>query len=106
MLQIIGWLGCVYLVVKALSIAGSSDSYRPDPARPGEEKMRTLAFWACAIAWVAAFVFALWILIQGGAIAEASGLGYSGVPSYSSYSECLADADTADQVSACRAYLD
>jgi len=60
MLQIIGWLGCIYLVVKALEIAGSNSQ------RDSEGNMAVSAIAACVISWIAAILFSVWFLVQGG----------------------------------------
>ena len=62
MFQILGWLGCVYLVVKALEI-GSSTVFRDEGGL-----MKLSAVAACAIAWMAAIIFAFLFYGQGAAM--------------------------------------
>ena len=65
MLQIIGWLGCVYLVVKALEIAGSN-AFRNDKGQ-----MTGGAIGAVAVAWIAVAVFAVLFWVQGQEVTSA-----------------------------------
>jgi len=62
MLQLIGWLGCLYLVVKALELAASS-SFRDENGN-----MKTTAMAAAVLAWFGAAGFALLFLGQGAAL--------------------------------------
>ena len=64
MLQIIGWLGCLYLVVKGFEIAGGPN-FRNENGWPS-----SAAKIAATIAWVGACVFALLLLLQGGALEQ------------------------------------
>ena len=59
MLQIIGWLGCFYLVVKGLQIITDDARQRPD-GKTGQQAM-AVAF----VAWTGAIVFAGWLNLQG-----------------------------------------
>lgn len=69
MLQIIGWLGCLYLIVKALEIAGSN-------VHKGEDGLlKPQSLVAVLLASVGALAFAAWFLIQGASIDR-------GVPPY------------------------
>lgn len=61
MLQIIGWLGCFYLVVKAMEI-WSSKSFRYETG-----KLKESAIYAVATALIGAVGFALWLSDQGSA---------------------------------------
>lgn len=66
MLQIIGWLGCLYLVVKALEIIAN-------PAyRDANGMMKSAAIWAALLAGFGAVGFALWLAAQGGAFPQQS----------------------------------
>ena len=90
MLQIVGWLGCVYLFVKAFEI-GSSSAHRDEKG-----EVNSPAAIAIAVSAVASIGFAVWILLQGAAIDSAS--PYGSLSSYdSSYSddEAAAAADAA-----------
>lgn len=51
MLQIIGWLGCVYLLVKGLELASSSAH------RTADGKMHITAIIAAVIAFISALIF-------------------------------------------------
>ncbi|QSR18404.1 hypothetical protein [Novosphingobium sp. KA1] len=59
MLQIIGWLGCLYLIVKALEMA-ANPAYRDDSG-----VLKGYAVAACLLAWMGAIGFALWLAAQG-----------------------------------------
>lgn len=61
MLQIIGWLGCFYLVVKALEIF-ASNNFRQETG-----KLKESAIYAVAIALAGAVSFAIWLSDQGSA---------------------------------------
>lgn len=63
MLQIIGLLGCLYVFVKGLEIAGSSTQ------RDAEGRVAAPAIFAMLLAWLGAFGFALWFIAQGAASA-------------------------------------
>ncbi|MFT4056292.1 MAG: hypothetical protein QM681_17445 [Novosphingobium sp.] len=58
-LQIIGWLGCLYLVVKGFEISASS------AMRDENGKARFGATTACMLAWGGAVVFGIWLADQG-----------------------------------------
>lgn len=62
MLQIIGWLGCVYLFIKALEIASGSGH------RNENGDLRSSAMAACGLAWFGSVGFAIWIFVQGSAL--------------------------------------
>lgn len=61
MLQIVGWLGCVYLLVKSIEIFASS-SFRTEAGKLKESAMigALIAFWG-------AVGFAIWLSAQGSA---------------------------------------
>jgi len=61
LLQIIGWLGCVYLLVKALEIYSSS-TFRNEAGN-----LKEPATAAALIAFWSAVGFAIWLGAQGGA---------------------------------------
>lgn len=67
MLQIIGWLGCLYLVVKAMEIAASS-SFRDELGH-----LKPFATGAILVAWIGAVGFALWLGAQGGILSQSRG---------------------------------
>jgi hypothetical protein len=68
MLQIIGWLGCLYLIVKALEIAGSADSYEPHEVNAEKQVLRLPAVFAISLAVVGALGFGIWLKFQGSAL--------------------------------------
>lgn len=97
MLQLIGWLGCVYLVVKALEF-GCSAAFRD--AEGKHHQSAVTAIWICLIA---AFVFAILFYVQGQAVGEAAAFGSDGPTTPAdAYSQCLDDATTMEEISACR----
>ena len=69
MLQIIGWLGCLYLAVKGLEIVSSSAFRGSDGELPG------FATLAAGLAFVGAAIFSVWLYEQGNG-------GRSDPPSY------------------------
>jgi hypothetical protein len=89
-LQIIGWLGCLYLVVKAFEI-GSARTHRSD-----EGDLTLGAMLAALIAWCGAIGFAIWLFAQGG--------GFSGDPQsvvMDRKAACVSQAKTSADVLAC-----
>ena len=92
-IQIIGWLGCLYLIVKGLEIASSS-AFRNEHGNA-----RSGATAACMVAWIGALVFAVWLLLQG----DAGGAGQEAAETTMSQSktDCISNAKTADEVIAC-----
>ena len=80
MLQIIGWLGCLYLFIKALEICSGSEH------RTGQGHLKTSAAIACGLGWAGALGFAVWIFAQGAALngqlspLNLSSMGGPGVP--------------------------
>jgi len=68
MLQIIGWLGCLYLFVKGCEALANS-SYRT-----ADGGLNGYANTAVVLSFAGALGFALWLLVQGGAL---KGLGSS-----------------------------
>lgn len=69
MLQIIGWLGCLLLVVKALEIIMIPD-YRD---KFGDLRRPALA--ACILCWAGAALFAAMLYSQGEAMSRAVSYG-------------------------------
>ena len=61
MLQIIGWLGCVYLFVKGLELFSSNSHRLPDG------KLNSYAITGAIIAVVGSLIFALMLVGQGSA---------------------------------------
>lgn len=59
MIQIIGFMGCLYLIVKALEIA-SGANFRTEGG-----SMKDTAVVASLLAWFGAAGFALWLYAQG-----------------------------------------
>lgn len=80
MLQIIGLLGCVYLVVKALEMSANRN------LRAEDGLMYGTAIAGMVVAWAGAISFALWLVMAG---AQMSNLMNGG--SVSSYSNSAAD---------------
>jgi hypothetical protein len=64
MLQLIGWLGCVYLIVKALEIS-ANPAFKKEA---GSADVNSVALAAIGLAFVAAIVFALLFWGQGAAL--------------------------------------
>lgn len=94
MLQIIGWLGCFYLVVKALEIA-SSDSFRTS-----DGKMKDRAQVATWVAWGGAIAFALWLYVQGVRPGDSGDTApFEQLPQ--SKIDCINRAKTSDEILAC-----
>jgi hypothetical protein len=65
MLQLIGWLGCIYLAVKALSFAASRE-YRTEAGH-----LTGYAALAIFLSWFAVIGFAIAFYIQGSAATDA-----------------------------------
>jgi hypothetical protein len=86
MLQIIGWLGCLYLVVKALEIA-SADSHKGK-----DGGMTPAAVLAVLVAWAGAIGFGGWLFIQGNALKP---------DGQTVRLECIRKAQSAQEVTAC-----
>ena len=96
MLQIIGWLGCLYLVVKGFEIAGGAN-FRDASGRP-----TTSAKNASTIAWIGAFVFAVMLLLQGGAFEQVKPTPAISEPLSQAEAECINKANGDDKaVMAC-----
>ena len=66
MLQIIGWLGCVYLIIKGLEIASNIGN------RTENGELRGTASAAIIISYLFAFIFAVWLYAQGGAMGSSA----------------------------------
>jgi hypothetical protein len=60
MLQIIGWLGCLYLVLKSCEFLGSN-AYRD-----ADGDIDGYANAGAVLSIVGAAAFALWLFVQGG----------------------------------------
>jgi hypothetical protein len=88
MLQLIGWLGCIYLIVKALSIWGSRDS------KDNEGNLTGPATSAIVLCWLTAVVFGFMFLIQGEAVGDAT--SFSAFDGTSAEDAAVADAAMAD----------
>ena len=99
MLQIIGWLGCLYLIVKGLEIAGNASSYKPQVVDPEKMELRSPASVAIVLAFAGAIGLAWWLGAQGGAFEP--GAEYSGGSDLETYADCLAQADTNEETMAC-----
>ena len=104
MLQIIGWLGCLYLVIKGFEISASS-AFRDEHG-----KARSGATAACMLAWGGAVVFGIWLADQGVAFTSQpqtetpslnGGAGVTpeelGLP----VTDCTAKAQTEEEMRAC-----
>lgn len=100
MIQIIGFLGCLYLLVKALEIASSS-AFK-DQAGSVDATAKT----AIALAVAGAVGFAIWLLAQGGAFAipDPASTPDASIGEMMSQSkvECINNAKSQDQVLACK----
>ena len=101
MLQIIGWLGCLYLFVKSLEIL-SSRSHRDD-----ENQLTAAATSAVAAGICGSIGFALWLGAQGDAASSAMSFdsGYDAPAIESSLTDeqvdCINSAATVDETLAC-----
>lgn len=105
MLQIIGWLGCFYLIVKCLEIAGNGNSYRPSVADPEKMEMRAPAYLAIVLAVGGAIGFAWWLGAQGGMFDDSGYRSLSDIESNTEKLEkqnaCAAAASGPDAIMAC-----
>lgn len=91
MLQIIGWLGCVYLMVKALEI-GSATVHRD---KLGD--MTPTAVVAVLVAGGGALAFGVWLFVQGGGLAVET----ESPDLISAQVECVTKAATSQERLAC-----
>jgi len=115
MLQIIGWLGCLFLFVKGWEIAGNQSNYvktssqlaaeenfertgRGNPVNPPVRRLSVPAFIAMLVAWSSAGVFAVVIHWQAGQSAVAK---QQPAPTFS---DCLKQATTVAQIKKCQAH--
>lgn len=64
MLQILGYLGCIYLALKGYEIY--QQAWLQD--RDEETKAQTIAVTVCALSVIAAILFGVWITNQANAI--------------------------------------
>jgi hypothetical protein len=106
MLQIMGYLGCAYLLVKSLELFGLAERYRTKQGwvegMAGEEakaweysrRGRALTLTAASLALIASLLFALWLYNQGDQFGQL-------MRPTMSYSECLRQADTVGEITAC-----
>lgn len=104
MLQIIGWLGCAYLIVKALEM-----NARPD-FREHNGRLAARALWAISLAILFAGVFVIWLALQGGSFiaptaATAGEAALASPPADTQVTQaqvnCIANAKTGDESLAC-----
>lgn len=93
MIQIIALMGCFYLLVKALEIAGRRDSCN------AEGQLSPNSLWAIVLCWIGAIGFAVWILFQGLAIQQATS---ETVQASQSMISCINSAATQEEMLACR----
>lgn len=89
MIQLVGWLGCLYLVIKAFEIA-ADPGYRDEAG-----KMKNPAMAASLLCCFGAAAFALAFKSQGDA--------FPIVPATTptAASDCLANARTVEEITAC-----
>lgn len=99
MLQIIGWLGCAYMLLKVFEIIGSS-AHRKEDGR-----LNDASCWACVFAIFSAGAFAVWLLAQGNQFEQTTALSGSN-SSMALYSDCMAKADGLDAMTECLRLLD
>lgn len=114
MLQIIGWLGCLYLFVKGWEIAGNQANQvktskqlaaeenfertgRGKPPNPPLTRLSVPALIALLCTWSGAAVFFVVINSQ----AEQLSTAKQSVPSFS---ECLRQAESVDEIKKCQAH--
>jgi hypothetical protein len=95
MLQIIGFLGCAYMIVKALEMTA-----RPD-FRNENGFLNGSAVLAIAIAWVAAAVFTIWLLIAGAQVSGAISAGADSATMSQREIDCINGAKGSDEILAC-----
>lgn len=86
MVQIIGWLLCIYLIVKAFELLAM---------QPINDTGRNLAKIGAAIAFIAAPIFFFMLNAQ-------SNSGGDSLSRTQSYSECLRGADTLAEMNRCQ----
>lgn len=95
MLQIIGWIGCLYLVIKALEIASN-------PVFRNENGMlKNMAMTACLLAWSGALIFALWLGAQGSAFPAAETSTEQSALEASIKGQCIELATTPEAILKC-----
>lgn len=94
MLQIIGWLGCFYLVVKSLEMA-ANPTFRDENG-----KMTPAALRVAFLGWIGAVGFALWLAAQGNA-ALTPKVGQPSTALTPSQIECIENAKTPSATIAC-----
>lgn len=88
LLQLIGWLGCLYLIVKAMEIAANGNF------RDGNGRMSNLAMGAAVLCWFGAAGFALAFKAQGEAFPTVT-------EPATAESSCLESAHTVAEINAC-----
>lgn len=95
MLQIIGWLGCLYLFIRSASM-GVSREFRND-----EGTMIDGAAYLMVLGIAASIGFALWLGAQGEMFPSAAESAIDEYGLSSSEVDCINAAQTPDEVSAC-----
>ena len=95
MLQILGWMGCVYLIAKGIELV-INPHHREAAKREGEDwhRIKPSALYTGWALWVLAVIFFFLINYQASRTPGAA-------PSYPSFSECLQAAKTVDEMTAC-----
>jgi len=94
MLQIIGWLGCFYLLIKGLEI-GNSQHFRAENGR-----VSNAGAMIAVLAIFGAIVFAAAFLLQGDAFPNRSS-GATPEAQASELSQCIQQAKTPDAAAEC-----
>lgn len=94
LLQIIGFLGCFMIIIKALEIVHSGD-FRD------ETGLREGALWTAVVAGVGACLFALWLYAQGPSFQQPAQPSLSLPELTPSQVECISAAKTNEEVIAC-----
>ncbi len=94
MLQIIGWMGCFYLLIKALELAGSNSQ------KDAEGSIKPFAYVTVVLCLLGAIVFAFLFAAQG-SVLQQSGTGPTGLSQ--SVVECISnpETDTMEEIAAC-----
>lgn len=98
MLQIIGWMGCIYLLVKGFEFLANA-GYRNEAGR-----LKVIAGAAVAIAWLSAAVLFVLLNIQSGSFNRGEALPPGTYPDGKSaaWQRCIEQATNADEAIRCR----
>lgn len=97
MIQIIGFLGCAYMLLKAFEMLGNSS------LRHEHGGLKEQASIAIGIAFASSLFFAAWLIIQGSEVSSITSISESPTeePMSQSRMDCINGAADADAVLAC-----